>query len=897
MAQKKKIRILEDWLGVDYFNSDLTRPESALINAKNYQFAQGGALVGRRGFQVDGQRGGWKGGQVYSYLNTNTGATEEEILFANRHLWRRVEGSFTITYSGAGTWFYQVSSLSAGYSFVLGANGGVAMQQSLGYGTEIVPYSIHDLTVAIDALADFSCTIPTPWAQVNGAQSGVSTITVDAGHSLSARDFTSFEDRATPDLVARVITATAATTFSFDSAFGTVSVADNAQIGKGATPAASLRVRGASTSLGTSGSSAVVPYYYWEPIKFNYIAGNATYPFEWMYQAGGDTTPSFVNANDVCYIGQASRDIVPSYADADIDPDGKLLKYDGNRVYRAGMLKGEISSSSPSAGTGTYRYLVTREQIDHRGQIVEGEPSDITTVSSATFPISVFMSCMNSGTGAEWFNLAGAIVNGAQSGAGTQTGLTVDSGHTLRTGDTAAIYDEVTSAVVTRVLTSTTATTLVWASADAIQVPDNAPISCNLRLKLWRTKDNGVDFYLVGERSNDYLNATVGVTDSVADANLLIKYTFPETGREHNPAPAVHYLCLHQGCLVGAGYRGEPNTVNVSLVGDIEHFPTATCSFDIPSTVLGPITAIGSESDNRLAVFKANAYYDIEGDIDLKSFNVRTVNEGDYGVAAHSSLVRIKDSLIGVGALGPISVRNGQLNSSLARAIRPKFTATGATGPITRAVAVNDSRNLMLRIWVEQYDINGLLTIGGYVADYEDDTLIWFPWDYGGAVNPTQGILNSSENLFHVTGGHAYREIAYIAEDQAAAFFMYHDNCVAIDYLLKTTPFHAGEPSVDKIFSKLILYSLDSAIEDDYVSFSSTIKTYRNRSAIAHTSTSRTRQLSAGETAYEEVIKLKDGKARMLSVELESNIIGHRPFWNGMELVYSPAYSDEEPAE
>jgi hypothetical protein len=897
MAKRNKIRILEDWAGVDYFNSDLTRPDQALINAKNYQFAQGGALVGRRGFQVDGQRGGWRGGQVYSYLNTTSGATEEEVLIANRHLWRRVEGSFTITYSGAGTWFYQVSSLSAGYSFVLGANGGAAMQQSLGYGTEITPYSIHDLTVAIDALANFSCTIPTPWAQVNGAQSGVSTITVDAGHSLAARDFISLEDRATPDLVARIITSTTATTFTFDSAFGAVDVADNAQIGKGATPAASLRVRGASTSLGSTGSSAVVTYYYWEPIRFNYTAGYATYPFEWMYQAGGTTMPSFVNANDVCYIGQASRDIVPSYADADIDPDGKLLKYDGNRVYRAGMLKGAISSTSPSAGSGTYRYLVTREQIDHRGQIVEGEPSDVVSVTSATFPISVFMSCMNSGTGAEWFNLAGAIVNGAQSGAGTQTGLTVDSGHTLVAGDTAAIYDEVTSEIVTRVLTSTTATTLVWASTDAIQVSDNAPVSCNLRQKLWRTKDNGVDFYLVGERPNDYLNATVGIADSVADASLLIKYEFPETGREHNPPPALHYLALHQGCIIGAGYRGEPNTIYVSLPGDIEHFPTATSGIDIPSTVLGPITAIGSDSDNRLAVFKANGYYDIEGDIDLKSINVRAVNEGDYGVASHSSLVKIKDSLIGVGSLGPISVRNGQLNTALARAIRPKFTATGATGAITKAVAVNDSRNLMLRIWVEQYDLNGLLTIGGFVADYEDDALIWFPWDYGGAVNPNFGILNSSENLFHVTSGHAYREIAYVAEDQATAFFMYHDNCVAIDYVLKTTPFHAGEPSVDKLFSKLILYSLDSAIEDDYVSFTSTIKTYRNRSSTAHTSTSRTRQLSAGETAYEEVIKLKDGKARMLSVELQSNTIGHRPLWNGLELVYTNAYDEDEPAE
>ena len=37
MAQKKVIRVLEDWQGVDYFNSDLVRADNALSNAKNYQ--------------------------------------------------------------------------------------------------------------------------------------------------------------------------------------------------------------------------------------------------------------------------------------------------------------------------------------------------------------------------------------------------------------------------------------------------------------------------------------------------------------------------------------------------------------------------------------------------------------------------------------------------------------------------------------------------------------------------------------------------------------------------------------------------------------------------------------------------------------------------------------------
>ena len=68
-----------------------------------------------------------------------------------------------------------------------------------------------------------------------------------------------------------------------------------------------------------------------------------------------------------------------------------------------------------------------------------------------------------------------------------------------------------------------------------------------------------------------------------------------------------------------------------------------------------------SDTEDRLAVFKNNAYYDVPGDLDFNNFTSRAVAEGDYGISSHSSLLKVGGSLIGVGPLGFLGVSNGNL--------------------------------------------------------------------------------------------------------------------------------------------------------------------------------------------------------------------------------------------
>lgn len=888
MANKtSKIQVFENWAGVDYSQSDLVRQPSILQNAQNYQFGNGGSLVGRRGFQVVGQKGNFRSGHTYSYLDRSSGETMEEVLAANNFLWKLITGSFAATLVSGDSWYYQVypdtSEYIFSYAVTTGFSQGVG-NISVGTGLAAEPYTIADLIIALNATPEFSSSLPAslPYAKVNGNQTTSTSITVDAGHTVTTGMFLQFynHDPADPGLVARKVTGTTATTISFTN-FGSVQVKDNQVLGPLAAPAASIRNTTNTSSISTTYN---IEFYYWEPIDFNFSSGFATWPLEFSWYDAAKPH-SYVNANDVCYIGSSKRDLFLR-EQQDSDPDGKLLKYDGVRIYRAGMPKATISAATPTGGALTYRYIATYEHHDAQDNIVEGNESDIYTVTSAALSISVSVDTLQQASNYAWFNIPQAVVNGNQ--AGITTGVTVDTGHGLKAGDVVAVYDLASSSLVRRKLTAVTLTTLSWDTAAAINVNDNQIFS-PVTLKLWRTKANGADFYFINETPNDSSISSIAFTDNKADSDLVIKYEFPLPGQEHDLPPCMNYLCMHQGSLVGAGDREQPNTIVYSVTGFLEYFPRATNSLDVPSTIRGPITAIGSDSASRLAVFKSTCYYDIEGYLDTAELTINSVNERDYGVISHSSLVKLKSQLMGVGFLGPIVVEDGRLSTIPGRPIKPVFRQQEVIGTITGAFCVNDATNEMIRIWV--IDENSV--VKGFAGDYEDG-LAWFPWDYASAVRPVSGIIVTSNDLFNISD-FFFRELNYSSLDNASSSDHYHDNIAAIDYKLKTTAMNGGSPDILKTFLRANLYSYDSELEDDYVTFSTTVKTYRNRSAVAHTSTTKT--FSGGEGNFAQEVKLKDGQCTHLSLELQTNTVGERPLWNGFEILMRQPASDEEFSE
>jgi hypothetical protein len=369
---------------------------------------------------------------------------------------------------------------------------------------------------------------------------------------------------------------------------------------------------------------------------------------------------------------------------------------------------------------------------DQAGNIVDSEASNEIEDTSAALPSTlVYQTWENNDQNSSspyGLNTAGCLINGSQSGAGTQTGLTVDN-NTLKAGDVAYIYDNTTLGIVTRTLTAASATSLTWASTTAINVSDNAPISNGFIQRLWRTKSGGTVFYLVLEYPNNCTASTQSLSENVLDDDLGAQFDEPEINREPQLPPKCWYVTTHQGLLVLAGDPGNPNTVYKSLSEEPEQFAQASSGFDVPASVTGPISAIYSDTDDRLAVFKNNAYYDIVGDIDTGSVSIRPVKEGDYGVSSQTSLSRVNGKLFGIGPLGVVSVLNGEASLEVGAAVNPAIFQN-VDIYTNLAVACNDFsiRHYQLVVptidgWTNGGSNNGDLLLS---LDYENG---WSWWD------------------------------------------------------------------------------------------------------------------------------------------------------------------------
>jgi hypothetical protein len=191
-----------------------------------------------------------------------------------------------------------------------------------------------------------------------------------------------------------------------------------------------------------SNKTFIIDYWYWQQVN-----STINPPFPGSANLIYQNSPDFENASFSAYV-----DVIYIANGWDFPQ-----KYDGQTVYRTGMPKGirpdandnVASAIQPFTMGETYEYAITYEQIDNRGDIVEGEISPVWshTVGAATSAIDVTVTNLMSTIGANW-NTNGAIAVG-----GTATVYGPDSngfyydlvdlnpGFTLKIGDSAYYLD------------------------------------------------------------------------------------------------------------------------------------------------------------------------------------------------------------------------------------------------------------------------------------------------------------------------------------------------------------------------------------------------------------------------------------------------------------------------
>ena len=375
------------------------------------------------------------------------------------------------------------------------------------------------------------------------------------------------------------------------------------------------------------GKSATLVWYYWEN-------ANRTVASTFSGIAAKINSDDLINASFAAY----ENDLYIA------TPFDAVHKYDGQTVYKAGMPEGTapglaVVASGTGIDAGDHTYFVSHEQVDATGRIVEGVVSDTTTITvGANEDVNVTVTNLLQGSG---WNTNCAIVNGA--GQTNVNTITVDDGsggpHTLSVGDTAYFYDSVEGDYVTREVTANTASTITVAG-NAVTVADNAVISNNLRINIYRTKAGLTEpgYEVVSIPNNSYASTQVYL-DQILDANLGTQYTAPE--RASDPPPSnVGVVIPYANLLVFTDDRNNDDLVWFSEPNNPEYVSASSNGFIVPSND-DDVTGAGV-AGSTLIIFKEKSIYAVSGDLVNNQFTVESVSSGaNIGAVSHHTIAQV----------------------------------------------------------------------------------------------------------------------------------------------------------------------------------------------------------------------------------------------------------------
>lgn len=511
---------------------------------------------------------------------------------------------------------------------------------------------------------------------------------------------------------------------------------------------------------------------------------------------------SWVNINGCAYIGNGYNE---------------QTKFDGVDHYRSGMPEGVTpglaSAGSGSISAGTRQYIVTYSQKDAQTNIVEGIeslPESITLGSS--LDVTVTLTNILKTTG---FNTDCAIVAGAQSGVTT---ITVDDGsggsHTMKVGQTAYLYDGVSSSYVEREITAVAAGTITIDGA-AVNVADNAVISNNLRINVYRTLDSGTKFYLLAELPNNSFTATQTYTDSTTDTTLDDRtyYTFPLV--PHGLPPKGKALSTYRGLLLVGGSLEFPNILFWSDINSPEYFPPLSNSQEVQTVEVDRIIGFAPEEEFFL-VFKKNSTFRIVGDLTFNQYRVDLVSPVT-GCSSQHSISQIQGAVVWLYKKGVFVSEGGGAPRELSIPILPLFTKKESMSDMVlrleRSVAVHDPDNELYLLYIPTET-----TTGGEVSANTNSIVIvydyfWQEFHLWIGLNMAGGAIFDEDNIFFV-------ERRYTTFDSTVKYNVYSfnstdteqdfaDHISEISWEWASGHDSLGEPSVYKKANRMKVYSDD----------------------------------------------------------------------------------------
>ncbi len=550
-------KMFSEFGGLDLRSHDAERKPRFAKSVRNVEFTPSNGITTRKGHKGRNGPAGGGGTERFVFLDTADATRSEELLTIDQNLFRRKQGTISITYSGAETSVTaSIIPVLTGstYSFrCIIVNGATTdLDQDLGTGIEeAAPYTIGSLVTAINALSQFAC------------------------------------------------------------------VAEGTTTG----PAAFLPITDVALPIGID---VAIYFDYWEQVYCP-----TSNPFSAFY--GTFTSDTFELAN---LFEHANRLFIATGFN-------ELYKYDSVSTNRAGMPAATTLASVITAGGAlvqpdTFDSFITYEQIDALGNIVEGDGSNITSVTSSAGNQQITHTLPNI-LAASGFLTSCALANNGGTESGTV--LTVDDGsggaHTLQVGQTAFFRDN-GGTLREEYISEVTATTITIGVSRTIA--NNEVISANLRINLWRTRSGSTEiFYLVRTFANNSFTASQSYVDNIADASLLTEWEEPIEGHGLPPAN-MKYLTSYQNILVGS--KKYTDEVEFSDIDGPEYWNS---NFIIRSKSNEPISGLGANRE-ILLVGKEDETHIVMGDLPNSNYRQELLADA-IGPISHHSIIDVESTL------------------------------------------------------------------------------------------------------------------------------------------------------------------------------------------------------------------------------------------------------------
>lgn len=440
----------------------------------------------------------------------------------------------------------------------------------------------------------------------------------------------------------------------------------------------------------------------------------------------------------------------------------ELTKYDGQKVYRAGMPKPSTPSAAVVASatglTGTnIRFRISFRQVDAQNNSIEGIISDASgLVSPAADNVDVTYSRIAPSQG---FNTDVATVNGIQAGVST---ITVDAGHTIKVGDVIYLNNTATGLFVTRTITAITATTIAFAPAEGVvSVADYnsatgaGVISANLRVAVYAQQVTDGSYYFIAEFPHDSTTAspTMRLTQTAFGGELI----FPITGTESGLPPQGRYVAAHKGLLFISGNLSNYDRIYHSDSSSPEAFPPSANFSDIRTQVQSAMSGLYATHE-YLAIFKRNSSHTLTGDFDTEGFFRFRIDDISLstGCQSHRAIVQVSDgSLLFVHTKGVYRrVAEGEpveVSGSILPIFARRESSSDRVLMLRRSQAVYDQLNEKVLFFLpcesvgtDRYANSNSKTL---VLDVGAPAPRWMDWS---AINAAGGFIIVDDSLYWI---------------------------------------------------------------------------------------------------------------------------------------------------